>query len=168
MFWKVTPAFKEKGIDTVIQPLSLVCQIETKISHVFQQHPLCIVSERGPLGLLCGIQTNLNTKEFPYNTWKLTNVSIWRNQATNRPLSPDDIPDVRPWQPGLREAQRFCLTAVSPSLVLLRAGLTASYGGTPMDCVWVKRGKVGWANITTQCSPDKDSKMVILRNIKTR
>lgn len=121
------------------------------------------MSERGPLGLLCGIQTNLNTKEFPYNTWKLTNVSIWRNQATNRPLSPDDIPDVRPWQPGLREAQRFCLTAVSPSLVLLRAGLTASYGGTPMDCVWVKRGKVGWANIKTQCSPDKDSKMVILQ-----
>lgn len=68
-------------------------------------------------------------QEFPYNTWKLTNVSIWRNQATNRPLSPGDIPDVCPWQPGLREAQRLCLTAVSPSLVLLRAGLTASHGG---------------------------------------
>ena len=43
-------AFEVKGIDTVIQPLSPVCQVETKISHVFQQHPLCVVSERGPSG----------------------------------------------------------------------------------------------------------------------
>lgn len=42
---------KKKATDTVIKTLSLVCQIETKISHVFQQHPLCVVSERGPSGL---------------------------------------------------------------------------------------------------------------------
>lgn len=68
-------------------------------------------------------------KEFPDKARLLTNVSIWRNQATNRPLSPGDIPKIHPWQPGFREAQRLCLTAVSPSLVFLRAGQTASHGG---------------------------------------
>ena len=62
---------------------------------------------------------------IPIQHIQLTNVSTQRNKATNRLLSPSDIPDVRPWQPGLKEAQRFSLTAVSPSLVLLRAGLTA-------------------------------------------
>lgn len=88
-------------------------------------------------------------QEFPYNTWKLTNVSIWRNQATNRPLSPGDIPDVRPWQPGLREAQRFCLTAVSLSLVLLRAGLTASHGGDPYGLCLGEEGE-GWGELISQ------------------
>lgn len=103
-------------------------------------------------------------EEFPDNTRILTNVSIWRNQATNRPLSSSDIPDVYPWQPGLREAQRFCLTAVSPSLVLLRAGL----GRGPLWTVFGWRGGDWWAEITTQCSPDRNSNMVILQNIKIR
>lgn len=106
-------------------------------------------------------------EEFPDNTRILTNVSIWRNQATNRPLSPSDIPDVHSWQPGLREAQRFCLTAMSPSLVLLRAGLTASRRG-PLWTVFGWRGGDWWANFTTQCSPDKNPEMVILQDIKIR
>lgn len=151
----------------MIQPLSLVCQIETKISHVSTRAFVSGVWMR-TVRTLCGIQHQLQCQEFPCNTWKLTNVSIWRNQATNRPLSPGDIPDVHPWQPGLREAQRFCLTAVSLSLVLLGAGPAASHGG-PLRTVfgWSGGGKV-WADITTQCSPDRDSKMVILQGIKTR
>lgn len=77
---------------------------------------------------------------------RLTNVSVHRKQATNRLLSPSNIPDVRSQQPGLKERRGFSLTGVSWSSVLLRAGLTAC---GPCLCA-------------------KDSNMVILLNIKTR
>lgn len=99
--------------------------------------------------------------EFPFkNTWKLTNVSIWRNQATNRPLSPKDIPDVYPWQPGLREAYRLCLTAVLPALARLRAGLTASRG----EPLWSETPSR--ANCTTQYSLKLEAKRSFCRGSK--
>lgn len=99
---------------------------------------------RRTFGTLYGHQTHINAKEFLDNTQVLTNVSIWRNQATNRPLSPGNIPKVHPWQPGLRDGQRFCLTAVSLQIVFFRAGLTASHGGTPCGLCLGLRGRLGW------------------------
>ena len=85
---------------------------------------MCAESERQPLTpFVVSKQTSM--PRIPIHHIQLTNVSIQRNQATNCLLSPSDIPNVHPWQPGLKEAQRFSLTAVSLRLVLLEAGLAA-------------------------------------------
>lgn len=130
---------------------------------MFQKHPLCLVFEKD-IWISLWYPSWARCEEFSDIIWFLTNVSIWRNQDTNRPLSPSDIPDVRPWQPGLREAWRFSLTAVSPGLVLLRVGPNASCVGPLWTVFGWKRGRRGWIRITTQCRTGISKQS----NIKTR
>lgn len=77
---------------------------------------------------------------------------------------PGDIPDVRPWQPGLREAWRFSLTAVSPGLMLLKMGPNVSCVGPLWTAFGWKRGRRGCIHITTQCRPDRNLQTVEHQN----
>lgn len=107
------------------------------------------------------LQNPHQCKEFLNNAQVLTNVSIWRNQAANRLLSPGGIPGVHPRQPGLRDGRRFCLTTVSPPRVFFRTGLAASHGEPP----WTVFGSVGgdWGDLklNTMWPRREPRKMVI-------
>lgn len=130
---------------------------------MFQKHPLCLGLERD-IWVSLRYPSWARCEEFPDIIQILTNVSTRRNQDSNHPLSPGDIPDVCPWQPGLREAWRFGLTAVSPGLVLLRVGPNASCVGPLWTAFGCKKGRRGWIHITRQCSSNKNFQS----NIKTR
>lgn len=129
------------GLDPVIQPLSLVCQIKSKIPRAFHQHLLCRASEGRTR---YGYKTHINAKNSS-TTHKSSQMSAY---GEIRPLivfcHPATFQEFTPGNRDLGTDGDFVWQPCHRGKCFSGQGRLPLMGKPPVDCVWVCGGRLRW------------------------